>query len=77
MVSTPAPVKNPLKVEAGRVGARRRWGPPRVVRLDELSPEQRSLVLALIAATKKASAAAESADAREEASSGSSNTAAA
>jgi hypothetical protein len=39
-------------VEAGRRGARRRWGPPRVARLDALSPEQRALVLALIAAAE-------------------------
>jgi hypothetical protein len=36
--------------EYGRIGARRRWGPPRVVRLDALRPEARRLVLALVEA---------------------------
>ena len=43
------------KRDAGRLGARRRWGDqPRVVRLDELSPEQRAVVIALINAHKSA-----------------------
>jgi hypothetical protein len=37
----------------GRLGAAKRWGPQRVVRLDELGPEQRRLVLALIAAARE------------------------
>lgn len=40
--------KDPVKVRAGTIGARNRWGPARIVRLDALSPEQRCLVLALI-----------------------------
>jgi hypothetical protein len=40
--------KNPVKVKAGTIGARTRWGPLRVVRLDELTPNQRNLVLTLI-----------------------------
>lgn len=32
--------------------ARARWGPQRVVRLDDLTPEQRRLVLALIEAAR-------------------------
>ena len=56
----PEPVvapKDPILAEHGRRGARRRWAghpPARVVRLDALSPEQRSLVLALIDAAKVA-----------------------
>lgn len=56
----PAPVtaeKDPRLVEAGKRGARRRWGPPRVVRLDALTPEQRDVVLALIEAQRAANAA--------------------
>lgn len=37
---------------AGRKGARKRWGDPGVVRLDELTPPQRRLVLALVDAAK-------------------------
>lgn len=46
--------KDPIKVRAGEIGARKRWGdhPTRVVRLDSLTPEQRRLVLALVAAAK-------------------------
>ena len=46
--------KNPVKVRAGTIGARTRWGPePRVIRLDELSAPQRRLVVALVAAAKQ------------------------
>lgn len=45
--------KDPVKVRAGAAGARKRWGDaPRVVRLDELTPAQRRLVLALVDAAK-------------------------
>jgi hypothetical protein len=43
---------NLVKQRAGRLGATARCGPPRILRLDELSPEQRHLVLALIEAAK-------------------------
>lgn len=43
---------NPVFVESGRRGALKRWGPPHVVRLDELTADQRRLVLALIAAVR-------------------------
>ena len=36
--------------EAGRIGARRRWGEQRVVRLDQLDPRVAAAVRALIAA---------------------------
>ena len=46
-------MKDPTKVRAGTLGARRRWGDePRVVRLDDLTPPQRRLVLALIEAAR-------------------------
>jgi hypothetical protein len=38
--------------ERGRIGAQKRWGPPRIVRLDELTAEQRRLVLALVDAAR-------------------------
>ena len=44
--------KNPKRVEAGRKAAVTRWGEPRVVRLDDLTTEQRRLVLALIEALR-------------------------
>jgi hypothetical protein len=50
-------VKDPVFVESGRRGARKRWADPAVrttVRIDALSPEQRALVLALVAAAKAA-----------------------
>jgi hypothetical protein len=47
-------VKNPLKIKAGHAGAAKRWGPPRHARLDDLPPEQRALVLALIEAARAA-----------------------
>lgn len=46
--------KNPKKVEAGKKAAAARWGDPRVVRLDELTPAQRRLVVALVDAAKEA-----------------------
>lgn len=48
-----APPKDPRKVRAGSLGARARWrGDRRVVRIDDLSPEQRRLVLALVDAAR-------------------------
>jgi len=46
--------KNPRRVAAGRKAATVRWGDQRVVRLDDLTPAQRRLVLALIEAAKEA-----------------------
>ena len=49
--------------ERGLRGAHKRWGEqPRVVRLDELSQEQRRVVIALIEAHKSANRAREAAD---------------
>ncbi len=50
--------KDPDKVRAGRIGADVRWRQPRIVSLDDLTGEQRRLVLALIDAAKKAPAPA-------------------
>lgn len=44
--------KNPVKQRAGQIGARRRWGEPGVVRLDELTAPQRRLVMALVEAAR-------------------------
>lgn len=49
--------KNPTFVEAGRKGALRRWGEPKVVRLDDLTEDQRRLVRALIEAARAGRAA--------------------
>lgn len=45
--------KNPKKVEAGRRGAEKRWGEPRVIRLDDLTPAQRRLIVALVEAARE------------------------
>lgn len=45
------------KAEAGRLGARSRWGgDPRVVRIGDLTSDQRRLVLALVAAARESGA---------------------
>jgi len=50
--------KDPDKVRAGQMGAHKRWGAqPRTVRLDELTTEQRRLVVALVDAAKSEAAA--------------------
>jgi hypothetical protein len=41
--------KNPTKVRAGLIGARRRWGPQRIVRLDALDADTARLIRALLA----------------------------
>ncbi len=46
--------KDPRLVEAGRRGARRRWGEQRVARLDQLDPTVRLVILALVEADKAA-----------------------
>ena len=43
-----ATAKDPRFVESGRDGARKRWGPPRVLRLDELPAAQRRIILAIV-----------------------------
>jgi hypothetical protein len=55
-----SPLKNPAKVRAGRLVAVQRWGPqPRIVRLDDLTPDMRRLVLALVAAARAAEASSQ------------------
>lgn len=39
--------------EAGRIAARARWGEPRSVKIADLTPPQRRLVLALVDAARK------------------------
>ena len=41
--------KDPRLVEAGRKGMRNRWGPQRIVRLDQLDADTARLIRALIA----------------------------
>ena len=55
-----SPTKDPVKVRAGAIGARARWDghDTRVVRLGDLTPEQRRLVLALISAARENAKAA-------------------
>jgi hypothetical protein len=42
------------KAEAGLIGARRRWGAPRIVRLDALPPSVATAIRALVAASAAA-----------------------
>ncbi len=45
--------KDPVLSEAGKRGAKIRWGEqPRIVRLDELSPNERRLVVELVELVK-------------------------
>ena len=46
------------RAEAGRLGARRRWGVQRIVRLDRLDPRVAAAVRALVAADEAAQKAA-------------------
>ena len=50
-MSTP---KDPRRVAGGRAGARLRWGPTRVVRLDQLDPATAQVVRAVISAADNA-----------------------
>lgn len=52
-----ARMKDPKRVAAGRKAAAARWGEARIVRLDDLTPAQRRLVLALVDAAKEANEA--------------------
>jgi hypothetical protein len=59
----PGSSPKPSHAERGRLGARTRWGAPRVVRLDTLEPPVAAAIRALIAAdleTKKAAAEGQS-----------------
>jgi hypothetical protein len=52
-----ATVKDPTKVRAGRAGSDKRWGPPRVIRLDDLAPEQRAFIAELVEVARRNAAA--------------------
>jgi hypothetical protein len=56
MPSDQAPVHVPdsRRSAASRAAMRRRWGPQRVLRLDELDPVTREIVLAVLAARENA-----------------------
>lgn len=45
-------VKDPAAVRRGQMGALRRWGPPRVIRLDSLPPDQRRAIVAYLAVAR-------------------------
>lgn len=46
-------VKNPAKVRAGKAAMRKRWGPPRVIRLDDLDPSQRAFIVELVEVARR------------------------
>lgn len=43
----------PTMRERGRLGAEKRWGPPRVIRLDDLPPESREFIAELVAVARR------------------------
>ena len=45
------------RADRGRLGARKRWGPPRVLRLDSLDPVTRDIIRAILAARENAAKA--------------------
>lgn len=52
-MSLDSPPRKATPAEAGRIGAKKRWGEHgRILRLDKLEPAQRAVVLALLDATK-------------------------
>lgn len=61
MPSSISPPKNPRLVDAGREGARRRWGVPRVIRLDDFDSDERAAIVAAIEAKRAARRAHEAA----------------
>lgn len=54
MVSGDFSEKDPVKVQAGRLGARKRWGDPRILRLDQLDADERRLIQAILTAKRHA-----------------------
>jgi hypothetical protein len=46
--------KQGVFADAGRKGARTRWGPPRTARLDELDPVTRRIVTLILEADRRA-----------------------
>jgi hypothetical protein len=53
-VSLDSGARDPSRIARGQLGARTRWGAPRIVRLDSLTTAQRDLVLALVNTMKAA-----------------------
>ena len=51
-MKVPPEERDPQKVAAGKASAEKRWGPKRVVRLDDLTAPQRRVILALIDAAR-------------------------
>jgi hypothetical protein len=69
-LSAPARPKDPARVAAGRASIRKRWGPPRVLRLDHLDTVAADVIRAAwqaadTAATRKADPAVETPKATE------------
>ena len=58
--------KDPRLVEAGLRGSRKRWGPQRVVRLDELDADTARLIRALLAQNEASTVSETSAEASAE-----------
>ena len=56
----PPELRDPVRVAQGKAGMLSRWGPPRVVRLDDLTAPQRRVVIALIDAAKVLATAGQS-----------------
>lgn len=57
--------KDPRRVKIGRDGARKRWGPPRVINLGNLPPEQRAFIAELVAVARRNASAAAAASGTE------------
>ena len=52
------PPRPPMpRADRGRLGARKRWGPPRVLRLDTLDPVSREIIAAILTARENAAKA--------------------
>lgn len=56
---TTAPVRKMTPQERGRAGMRSRWGPQRIVRLDQLDPVTANIIRTIIDARANAAKAAE------------------
>lgn len=55
-VSGPTRPKDPARVAAGRASIRKRWGPPRILRLDHLDPVAADVIRAAWQAADTATA---------------------
>jgi hypothetical protein len=56
------PTPKMLAVDSGRLGARRRWGRPRILRLDELDPPTRDVIECILTARANAAKVAKAAE---------------